>query len=123
MIYRWLADGVAVVHALFVIFVVAGGFLVLRWPRVAWAHVPAALWGALIEFTGWICPLTPLEKVLRVHAGEAGFSGGFIQHYVVGALYPRGLTPGLRWTLGAIVVLINVTVYSYILMRWRRRSA
>jgi hypothetical protein len=111
MLYRWLADGVVLFHALFVAFVVAGGFIALRWRRVAWLHVPAAAWGALIEFAGWICPLTPLENALRQRAGEAGYAGGFVDHYVVGALYPAGLTPSVRWFLGAFVLIVNVVAY------------
>src|SRR6185437_6906980 len=99
MIFRLLADAVVLFHAAYVVFVVVGGFLVLRWHWVAWLHIPAATWGALIEFGGWICPLTPLENHLRTRAGEAGYAGGFIQHYVLRALYPTGLTPGVRWTL------------------------
>ena len=83
-----LADLLVLFHATFVLFVVAGGLLVLKWPRLAWLHIPCALWGVLIEFGGWICPLTPLENTLRQRAGEAGYSGGFVEHYVLHVLYP-----------------------------------
>lgn len=122
MTYRVLADAVALFHAAFVVFVVAGGLLVVRWRRLALVHVPAAVWGALIEFGGWICPLTPLENYLRGRAGEAGYSGGFVEHYVLRALYPGGLTPAIRWTLGLFVIVVNVTAYSYILRARRRNS-
>ena len=92
MIYRALADLVLVVHLGFVLFVVLGGLLVVRWPWLAWLHVPAAVWGVLIEFMGWICPLTPLENSFRVAGGGAGYSGGFIEHYIRPILYPAGLT-------------------------------
>jgi hypothetical protein len=121
MIFRWLADGVALFHAAFVLFVILGGLLVLRWPRIAWLHVPAAIWGVLIEYSGWICPLTPLENALRERAGQAGYSGGFIEHYVLGALYPAGLTREVQFVLGALVVIINGLVYGSLWMR-RRRS-
>ena len=117
MIFRLLADAVVLFHAAYVIFVVVGGLLVLRWHRIAWLHVPAAAWGALVEFGGWICPLTPLENNLRMRAGEAGYAGGFIQHYVLRALYPTGLTPSVRWTLGALVVVINGLVYGLLYRR------
>ena len=120
MIFRWLADGVALFHAAFVLFVILGGLLVLRWPRIAWLHVPAAIWGVLIEYSGWICPLTPLENTLRERAGQAGYSGGFIEHYVLGALYPAGLTRGVQFVLGAVVVIINGLVYGSLWMRRRR---
>jgi hypothetical protein len=90
--YRLLADLVVVVHLGFVAFVVAGGLLVLRWPRLAWAHLPCAVWGALIEFAGWVCPLTPLENDLRRLGGEAGYEGGFVERYLTSVLYPHGLT-------------------------------
>lgn len=120
MAYRLLADAVALLHAAFVVFVVAGGLIVVRWPRVALAHLPAAAWGALIEFGGWICPLTPLENYLRGRAGEAGYSGGFVEHYVLGALYPAGLTRAIQWALGAFVIVVNVAAYGWI-VRARRR--
>ena len=119
MAYRILADLVVGVHALFVVFVVAGGLLALRWPWVAAAHLPAAVWGALIEFRGWICPLTPLEQSLRASAGQAGYEGGFIEHYLLPVLYPAGLTQSVQLVLGSLVIAVNVVVYGLLL--WRRR--
>jgi hypothetical protein len=109
--YRLLADAVVGVHCLFIVFVVTGGFIAWRWPKVAWAHVPAALWGALIELAGWICPLTPLENSLRRAAGESGYAGGFIEHYVIPVIYPAGLTRGIQLGLAILVVAINVVAY------------
>lgn len=115
--YRTLADLVVVVHFGFVLFAVAGALLVLRWPRVAWAHVPAAVWAALIEFAGWICPLTPLENWLRVRGGGAGYRGGFVDHYILPILYPEGLTRGTQITLGVLVLLLNLAIYGWLLRR------
>jgi Protein of Unknown function (DUF2784) len=120
--YRILADITVGLHLLFVVFVVAGGLLVLRWPRLVWVHIPAAVWGALIEFAGWVCPLTPLEQTLRNAAGEAGYRGGFIEHYLLPVLYPGGLTRGIQIGLGVTVVLLNVLVYGYLLRRHRLSS-
>lgn len=117
MIYRALADLVLVVHLTFVLFVVLGGLLVLRWPRAAWVHVPAAIWGVLIEYTGWICPLTPLENSFRARGGEAGYSGGFIAHYIQPLLYPAGLTRGTQIVLGTFVLLLNLSAYGIMLTR------
>ena len=111
MSYRLLADLVLVVHAAFVVFVMLGGLAVLRWPRLAWVHLPAAIWGAGIEFAGGICPLTPLENHWRQLAGEQGYTGGFVEHYVVAALYPEGLTRGLQIALGLAVLAVNAAVY------------
>jgi hypothetical protein len=122
MIFRLLADTVVVLHALFVAFVVAGGFLALRWHAIAWLHVPAAIWGALIEFAGWICPLTPLENLLRARAGEAGYSGGFVEHYLLHALYPGGLNAAVRWTLGGLVIVINCVAYVLLIRLARGRD-
>jgi hypothetical protein len=122
MIFRILADGVVVLHALFVAFVVLGGFLALRWRAIAWLHVPAALWGALIEYAGWICPLTPLENLLRARAGSGGYSGGFVEHYVLRALYPGDLTPAVRWALGSFVIVVNGVAYALLLRQSRRRE-
>ena len=120
MIYRAFADAVSVVHLAFVLFVVLGGLLVLKWPRLAWLHVPTAVWGVLIEYTGWICPLTPLENSLRARGGEAGYSGGFIEHYVQPVLYPAGLTRGTQIVLGSLALLVNLIAYSVVVARKSR---
>jgi hypothetical protein len=118
MPYRLLADLVVGVHALFVVFVIAGGLLVLRWPWVATIHLPAAVWGALIELRGGICPLTPLENSLRASAGQGGYEGGFIEHYLMPLLYPSGLTRELQLGFGALVIAVNIGIYWMLL--WRR---
>ncbi|HEX3234806.1 MAG TPA: DUF2784 domain-containing protein [Gemmatimonadales bacterium] len=121
--YRVLAEIVVGFHVGFVLFVVLGGLLVLRWPRLAWLHLPAAVWGALIEFAGWICPLTPLENRLRRAGGTAGYAGGFVEHYLLPVLYPVGLTRGVQYVLGAGVVLVNAAVYWWVFRRVRRSPA
>ena len=122
MIYRALADLVLVVHLAFVLFVVLGGLLVLRWPRVALLHVPVAIWGVLIEYSGWICPLTPLENSFRTSGGEAGYSGGFIQHYLQPVLYPGGLTRATQVVLGSLVLILNLAAYGILVSRMRSRD-
>ncbi|SOZ58496.1 conserved hypothetical protein; putative membrane protein [Cupriavidus taiwanensis] len=117
-IAAWLADLVVIAHALFIVFVVAGGLLVLRWPRAAWVHLPAAVWGVLIEWAGWICPLTPLENMLRRAAGQAGYSGGFVERYLLPLIYPAGLTPAVQLWLGLVVLVVNVAIYA---LWWRQR--
>lgn len=119
MFYRLAADALLGIHLLFVAFVVAGGFLTWKWRKAAWVHVPCALWGALIEFAGWICPLTPWENRLRQAAGQAGYSGGFIEHYLIPVLYPGGLTRGIQIALGALVVVLNLVAYGWLLIRVR----
>ncbi len=119
MSYRLLADLVLIVHAGFVAFVVLGALLALRWPRIAWVHVPVVLWGAGIEFLGGICPLTPLENHWRRLAGELGYPGDFVEHYLLSALYPDGLTRQVQLSLGALVLLINVAIYAWVFSRRR----
>jgi len=109
--YTLLADLVLIVHLAFVIFVLCGGLLVLRWRWIAWLHLPAALWGAVVEFTGWICPLTPLENWLRTQGGEATYAGDFIGRYLLPILYPEALTRDLQFLLGTVVVVLNAAVY------------
>lgn len=106
-----LADALVVVHLAFVAFVVAGGALVLRWPRLAWVHVPAALWGAAIALGGYVCPLTPLENALREAGGGTAYTTGFIEHYVVPVLYPGALTRPIQIGAGIAVVVLNALVY------------
>jgi hypothetical protein len=120
--YRLLANAVVAFHALFILFVVAGGFLAWRWRWVAAVHIPCAVWGMLIEFRGGICPLTPLENTLRAKAGQQGYSGGFIEHYVLPAMYPSGLTPRVQIMLGTFVLVINVLAYGVLIRRLTRGS-
>jgi hypothetical protein len=116
------ADAVVLVHFAFVIFVLVGGVLAMRWPRVMWVHIPAALWGVLIEVAGWVCPLTPLENYLRERGGAAGYQGDFIAHYIVPVLYPAGLTRDWQLVLGGFAFAVNAVVYGLILLRPRARS-
>jgi hypothetical protein len=122
MLARIAADGVLVVHLSFVVFAVLGGALALRWPKLAWAHLPAVVWAALVEINGWICPLTPLEATLRKAAGESGYRGDFIEHYLVAWLYPEGLTRAMQIAFGALVVLINAGIYLAVARRARSRG-
>jgi hypothetical protein len=110
-LFRAAADAVVAIHFAFVLFVALGGFLALRWRRIAWLHVPAALWGAAIELGGWICPLTPLENYLRERGGLAGYEGDFVERYMLPLLYPDRLTRELQVALGIIVLLVNLVVY------------
>ena len=118
--YAALADAVLVLHLAFVVFVVAGALLVLRWPWLAWLHLPSAAWGVAIEFGGWICPLTPLENRLRELAGQTPYEGGFVAHYLMPVLYPAALTRDTQYALGAAVLAINLVLYLLIV---RRRHA
>ena len=119
MVNRLLADGIVVLHFLFIAFVVLGGVLALRWPRLAWVHLPAACWGAAIELSGWICPLTPLENRFRQAAGEAGYAGSFIDHYLLPSLYPAGLTREIQYGLAAVVIVVNLAEYGRLVHRRR----
>jgi hypothetical protein len=120
MFYRLAADLLVIAHLLFIIFVVAGGFLLLKWPRLVSLHIPAAVWGALIEFEGWICPLTPLEQYLRRSGGQSVYSGGFVQHYVEPVVYPAGLTREMQILFGIAVVAINLLAYGRLLIGLQR---
>lgn len=122
MAFRLLADATVVLHVAFVLFVVAGGLLVLRWPHLAWAHVPAAAWGAWIEFAGWVCPLTPLENWLRSRGGQMAYTASFVDQYLVPLLYPPGLSRDLQWLLGGFVVAVNAGIYLVVLRRRNRRE-
>lgn len=119
---RIAADLVMLAHLAFVTYVALGGFLVLRFPKSAWLHVPALLWGIWIEVTGGICPLTPLENALRRRAGEAGYESGFIEHYIYPLVYPPGLTRGAQLTLAAALLLTNAAIYGALLLRLGRNE-
>ena len=120
MVYSYLADAVLVAHLAFVAFVTLGGFLVLRWRRLAWIHVPVALWGGAIVVTGFTCPLTPLENRLLRLGGRAGYQGGFIEHYITAVIYPAGLTRETQIVLGTAVLALNLVVYWRVVALSRR---
>ncbi|KNY08495.1 DUF2784 domain-containing protein [Achromobacter piechaudii] len=122
MIYRILADLVLVVHGLFVAFVVFGGLLALWRPRLAYWHLPALAWGAVVVGMGLICPLTPLEVSLRLRAGQEGYAGGFIEHYLLGVIYPEGITRGTQIALAFVLIVGNIVVYTLWARRRRRRA-
>src|SRR5690554_2520377 len=120
MVYRVLADITLTLHLAFVLFVVFGGLLALRWPRVAWVHIPTAIYGVLIEFIGWTCPLTPIENHFRRLGGEAGYTESFIERYFVSLIYPGGLTRAGFMLLGLLALLINAVIYAFVYRRARR---
>lgn len=120
MPYRLLADATVLLHAAFVAFVIAGGLLVFRWPRLAWVHIPAAAWAAWVEFAGIVCPLTPLENWFRTRGGQAAYASDFIERYLMPVLYPAALSRELQWALGGIVLVVNAAVYLWLLRRRAR---
>jgi hypothetical protein len=115
-----VADAVVLLHAAFILFVLFGAWLVLRWRWIAWLHVPAFVWGAAVEFLGAVCPLTPLEQHLRERAGEQGYAGGFVEHYLMPVMYPAGLTQTVQVWLGVFVIAINVAIYALVIVKYRR---
>ncbi|HEU4521044.1 MAG TPA: DUF2784 domain-containing protein [Thermoanaerobaculia bacterium] len=117
MLYSLAANAIALLHFLFIVFVVLGGLLVLRWPKLMWVHLPAAIWGVLIEFAGWYCPLTTWENRLLRRAGQEGYSTGFVEHYLFALIYPDGLTRGMQMALGMLVLAINIAVYVRVFQR------
>lgn len=114
-LYRFFADLVLVVHLLFIVFVLAGGLLLLRWPRMVWLHLPATIWTVFVEWTGRVCPLTPLENYFRALAGGDVYHGDFIERYLLPLIYPVALTPLMQMVLAGVVIVINLIVYLIIL--------
>lgn len=121
--YALLADAVLVFHLSFIVFATLGAALLLRWPRLIWLHLPALAWGIWIELSGGICPLTPLENSFRARAGEQGYQGSFIEHYLVPVIYPDGLTRETQWILAAILIIVNAALYGLWLRRRRNGAA
>jgi hypothetical protein len=116
-VYPLLADLVVWVHVGFVVFVVLGGLLVMKWPRLIWIHLPAVFWGIAIELSGWICPLTPLENWLRHKGGEENYQFDFVARYLLPMLYPQGLTRRSQIVLGALVLVVNAAIYGWVLRK------
>jgi hypothetical protein len=118
MFYRVSADLVVILHLSFVLFVLLGGLLTLKWRKAVWLHLPAVAWGAFVEFSGWICPLTPLENWLGAQAGEATYAGDFLVRYLSSILYPEALTRDLQVVFGTVVIVLNLSIYGWL---WRTR--
>ncbi|MBI3095823.1 MAG: DUF2784 domain-containing protein [Rhodocyclales bacterium] len=119
---RVAADLIVLLHLAFILFVGLGALLSLRWKAAAWLHLPALAWGVTIEFTHGICPLTPLEQRLRLAAGDAGYSGSFIQHYLLPLIYPAGLDARSQYAIGVAAIVVNLAVYAWVLLRRPRRG-
>jgi hypothetical protein len=117
MVDSLLADFVLVIHLAYVLFVVLGGLWVVKRRKAAWLHVPAVLWAAVVEYAGWICPLTPIENWLRMKAGKTGYQGDFLERYLAPVLYPDNLTRETQLILGTLVVAINVLIYGYVFLK------
>ena len=122
MFTRVAADFIVIIHFGFIVFVVLGGLLVFRWPKLMWLHLPAVAWGVVIEFARFICPLTPLENRLRIAAGESGYSGGFIDQYLIPVVYPDGLNGPTQIALGVLVISINLVLYSVVIAKRKRNK-
>ena len=115
---QFLADITVIIHFAFVLFVLFGALLLLKWPRLIWAHLPCLIWGLIVEFTGWLCPLTPLENHFRAAAGLELYSGDFVMQYIMPVLYPQNLTRDLQIIFGLIVLVLNTVIYAYLVRRW-----
>lgn len=122
MLKLFTADLIVLIHFSFILFVIFGGFLALKWRMFIWLHVPAAVWGALIEFTGWICPLTTLENKLRRNNGDGAYSTGFIEHYIIPVIYPEGLTRNIQIAMGIALVLLNLFIYIRFFKKWVQKK-
>lgn len=122
MIYAALADLTLVLHFAFILFVVLGGIIVVKRPWMLWIHLPAAVYGVLIELGGWICPLTPLENWLRQKAGQQGYTGGFVEHYLLPVIYPEDLTRNVQFVLAALVFLVNAVIYAFVWWKQQTKS-
>ena len=122
MIYSFLADLLVVFHLVFILYVIAGALLIFKWTKTLWLHLPSCFWGMTVEFTGWICPLTPWEIQLRRLAGEEGYSESFIEHYLIPIIYPSGLNWEIQMLLGSIVLIVNLSLYTLILIKRRKRK-
>ena len=123
MALRLAADAVLLLHALFIVFVLLGATLSIWWRWIPLVHLPAAAWGIFVGLSGRVCPLTPLENSLRIRAGQSGYSDSFVEHYILDAVYPPGLTPQVQWALAAAVVVVNLAIYGWLLQRWHRQRS
>lgn len=118
--YGLLAGSFLALHFAFILFALFGGLVAIRYPGASWLHLPALFWGLAVEWADWTCPLTPLENALRQRAGQPGYAGGFIEHWIMELLYPQGLTPEMRYALGLVLAALNVAVYTHVISSRRK---
>jgi len=121
MLAHLLANTLLLVHLLFIVFALFGGLFLFRYRWIAWLHIPAFIWAALISFAGWICPLTPWEVSLRKAAGQEGYTGGFIEQYITPVIYPDGYTREFAITAGITVIVINLLIYGIAIYRVKQQ--
>jgi hypothetical protein len=110
---EFLVSVILVVHFGYLAFVVVGGFLAWRWPRVFWVHLAAAAWGLAVVGIPLTCPLTTAEYWARRQAGQKTHTAGFIDRYIEGVLYPQRFTLLLQVLVGVTVVGSWVGAYLY----------
>jgi len=122
MEYRFAADLTLALHFIFIVFVLFGGLLCLHRKRWIWLHLPSMLWGVWVEWSGWICPLTPLENHFRQRASGQGYRGGFVEHYLIPLIYPEQLTVSLQWLLGSLILAVNIVIYCFVLQRAKKQQ-
>ena len=122
MLKSLTSDLIFLIHFVFIFFVIFGGFLALKYRKLIWLHAPAAIWGALIEFFGWFCPLTTLENELRRNNENEAYSTGFIEHYIIPVIYPEGLTRDIQIVLGIAVFVLNLFIYTLFFKKWARQT-
>ncbi len=122
MVFRFLADAVVIFHLAFVAFALFGGLLVIKWKRLAWIHIPSAAWAVIMEFTGMICPLTPLENYFRNKGGLSGYDTGFVEHYIMPILYPESLDSSLQIVLGILVIVVNAGIYAWVFRQSKQKN-
>jgi hypothetical protein len=119
MLYSVAADSLVFLHLAFIVFVMLGGLLQLKWRWLIYLHLPAVTWGILVELRGWLCPLTPLEQHFRTLAGDNGYSGGFVEHYLMPIIYPAGLTHDLQLLFSLCVITVNLVIYTVIYIKYQ----
>lgn len=122
MPYRLAADAVLLLHLAFILFALFGALLAICWRWMPLLHLPAAAWGCFVELSGRICPLTPWENALRISAGQSGYAESFVEHYLLGLIYPAGLTHNIQLLLAGVLLAINLLLYGWLLWRWRNRT-
>jgi hypothetical protein len=122
MVYSLLADLIILLHFMFILFVLCGGLLVLKWKWLIFIHIPAAIYGILIEIESWVCPLTPLEVHFKMKAGESIYQGGFIEHYLIPIIYPPGLNRTIQIILAAMVLILNIIIYTMVFYKYKSNS-
>ena len=118
-VFEIFATLALLLHFSFILFVIFGAILILKFKKIIYVHIPAVTWGVYIELSHSTCPLTHLENFFLKKAGKDQYSVDFIENYIFKIIYPPALNYEIQTYLGVILIFVNLLIYYYIVKKIR----